>query len=296
MRTETQTTDCTDAADSPRLARLRAVTGGFRASERGVSHVVGVVLVLAIVLAGVVSIVGFGVTGLSDSTTDVSDTAIERDLTGFARAVDSAAVHSDSAAGTTTVEMSLAEMAESDASLAVDGDAGRLSLTLENGSGQQELVNTSLGLVEYRNPRSESRIAYQSGLVLSAPDARATPAVIRANDISHRRAGNAESLTLHVLRLTGTVWVDRQLELSAGATDDLSPEVLVGGDGAPQTDLVLRVDSTYSEGWELALRDALPANRTEFSHSGTELEVVYEVPDEGLFLHAYRHEVTVGGQ
>lgn len=295
MREETQTTECTDASDSPRLARVRAVTGEFSAAERGVSHVLGVVLVLAIVLAGVVSIVGFGVTGLSDSTTDVSDTAIERDLTGFARAVDSAAVHSDSAAGTTTVEMSVAEMAESDASLTVDEDAGRLSLTLENGSTQQELVNTSLGLVEYRNPRSESRIAYQSGLVLSAPDARATPAVIRANDISHRRAGNAESLTLHVLRLTGTVWVDRQLELSAGATDDLSPGVLVG-DGAPQTDLVLRVNSTYSEGWELALRDALPADRTEFSHSGTELEVVYEVPDEGLFLHAYRHQVTVGGQ
>jgi FlaG/FlaF family flagellin (archaellin) len=296
MRTETQRTDCTDASDSA-VVRTRAVAGALWSAERGVSHVLGVVLVLAIVLTGVVSIVGFGVTGLSDSTADVSDTTIERDLTGFAREVDSAAVHSDSAVGATTVELSLAEMAESQASLAVDGDAGRLSLSLENGSTRQELVNTSLGLVEYRNPRSESQIAYQSGLVLSAPDPQATPAVVRANEMSHRRAGSVESLTLHVVRLTGTVWVDRQLELSAGPADDLYPEVLVGADGGAQAEeLVVRVDSTYSGGWELALREALPADRTTFSHSGTELEVVYDVPDEGLFLHAYRHDVTVGGE
>lgn len=290
----TETDNCTESFEDLPLARARAAAGSLRSAERGVSHVLGVILVLAIVLMGVVSIVGFGVTGLSDSTTDVSDTAIERDLTGFARAVDSAAVHSDSAVGTTTVKMSPAGMAESHASLAVDGDAGRLSLTLENGSTEQELVNTSLGRVEYRNPHSESRIAYQSGLVLSASDTGATPGVVRANDITHRSASNAESLTLHVVRLTGAVRVDRQLELSAGTADDLYPELLVGG--GTQANLVVRVDSAYSEGWELALRDALPADRTTFSHSGTELEVVYDVPDRGLFLHAYRHEVTVGGQ
>jgi len=287
---------CTDRSDRRPVARLRAVTEGLRGAKRGVSHVLGVLLVLAIVLTGVVSIVGFGVTGLSDSTTDLSDTAIERDLTGFARAVDSAAVHSDSAAGTTTVELSPAGMSESDASLAVDGEAGRLSLTLENGSVERELVNTSLGIVEYRNHRSESRIAYQSGLVLSAPRAGATPAVVRTNEVTHRSAGTVESLTLHILRLTGTAAVDRQLELSAGATDDLHPAVLVGGNGAMQAEtLVMRIDSTYSGGWKLALREALPADRTEFSHSGTDLEVVYDIPDNGLFLHAYRHDVAVGG-
>jgi len=286
----------TDPPGRPPVARLRALLGALGGAERGVSHVLGVLLILAVVLTGVVSIVGFGVTGLSDSTTDLSDTAIERDLTGFARAVDSAAVHSDAPVGTRTVEMSLAEMAESDAALAVDGGAGSLSLTLENGHTERELVNTSLGIVEYRNPRSESRIAYQSGLVLSAPHPGATPAVIRANKLTHRSAGSVESLTLHIIQVRGSGTAGRALELSAVATDDLYPEVLVDGDGETQPgELVMRVNSTYSEGWELALRDALPAGRTTFSHSGTELEVVYDVPDEGMFLHGYRHEVRVGG-
>jgi FlaG/FlaF family flagellin (archaellin) len=283
-------------SDDPLAARLRDGPGWLSSDERGVSHVLGVILVIAIVLTGIVSIVGFGVTGISDSTTQVSDTAIERDLTGLAQAIDSAAVHSDSAAGTTAVDLSLTEVTESREWVEVDGDAGRLVLATENNGTEDELVNTSLGLIEYQNPRSEARIAYQSGLVLSAPEAGATPAVVRTNEFTHRANSNGESLTLHVIRTTGTVLVDRQLRVSANATENLHPDVLVGANTGHQAEqLVLRVNSTYSEGWELALREALPSDRTDFSHAGTELEVVYDVPDEGLFLHAYRHEVVVGG-
>lgn len=263
---------------------------------RGVSHVLGVILVLAIVLTGVVSIVGFGVTGVSDTTADVSDTAVERDLTGFAQAVDRATVHSDTAAGTTTVDLSLTGVTESRERVETSEDAGRLSVSTRVNGSETELLNTSLGLVAYENPRSETRIAYQSGLVLSAPDATATPGVVRTNQFSHRTDGGVESLTLHITRVTGQMLADRRLDISANPAENLHPETLVGaGSGTPAEELVVRVDSTYSEGWELALRDLFPDD-TQFTQTGNTLEVVYEVPDRGMFLHAYRHDVSVGGR
>jgi hypothetical protein len=263
---------------------------------RGVSHVLGVILVLAIVLTGVVSIVGFGVTGVSDTTADVSDTAVERDLTGFAQAVDRATVHSDTAAGTTTVDLSLTGVTESRERVETSEDAGRLSVSTRVNGSETELLNTSLGLVAYENPRSETRIAYQSGLVLSAPDATATPGVVRMNQFSHRTDGGVESLTLHITRVTGQMLADRRLDISANPAENLHPETLVGaGSGTPAEELVVRVDSTYSEGWALALRELFPDD-TQFTQTGNTLEVVYEVPDRGMFLHAYRHDVSVGGR
>ena len=263
---------------------------------RGVSHVLGVILVLAIVLTGVVSIVGFGVTGVSDTTADVSDTAVERDLTGFAQAVDRATVHSDTAAGTTTVDLSLTGVTESRERVETSEDAGRLSVSTRVNGSETELLNTSLGLVAYENPRSETRIAYQSGLVLSAPDATATPGVVRTNQFSHRTDGGVESLTLHITRVTGQMLADRRLDISANPAENLHPETLIGaGSGTPAEELVVRVDSTYSEGWALALRELFPDD-TQFTQTGNTLEVVYEVPDRGMFLHAYRHDVSVGGR
>ena len=265
-------------------------------NRRGVSHVLGVILVLAIVLTGIVSIVGFGVTGVSDTTADLSDTAVERDLTGFATAVDRATVHSDTAAGTTTVDLSLTGVTESREWVETNADAGRLSVSTRLNGSETELLNTSLGLVAYENPRSEARIAYQSGLVLSAPDATATPGVVRTNQFTHRTDGGVESLTLHVTRVTGQLLADRRLDISARSAENLHPETLVGaGNGMPAEQLVLRVDSTYSEGWALALRDVFPDN-ARFTQTGNTLEVVYEVPDRGMFLHAYRHDVAVGGR
>jgi FlaG/FlaF family flagellin (archaellin) len=277
-------------------ATVSEATGRLSVDRRGVSHVLGVVLVLAIVLTGIVSIVGFGVTGVSDTTTDISDTAVERDLTGFAQAVDRATVHSDTAAGTTTVDLSLTGVTESREWVETNADAGRLSLSTRANGSETELLNTSLGLVSYENPRSETRIAYQSGLVLSAPDATATPGVVRTNQFTHRTDGGVESLTLHITRVTGQLLADRRLDISARSAENLHPETLVGaGTGTPAEELVVRVDSTYSEGWELALRDVFPDD-AEFTHTGDTLEVVYEVPDRGMFLHAYRHDVSVGGR
>lgn len=268
---------------------------GLCRDRRGVSQALGVVLVVAIVLMGVVSIVGFGIVGISDVTTDVSDTAVERDLTGFAAAVDRATVHSDTAAGTTAVDLSLTGMTESRERIAVDGDAGGLTLNARADGTETELVNTSLGIVEYENPDSDTRIAYQSGLVFLASDAGEGVSVVRQNEFAHRSEAGVETLVVHITQVTGDARFDRRIELSAAAAENLHPDVLVGASPGGATELVLRVDSAYSAGWERALRAVFPPARTEFSRQGSELEVVYAVPEEGLFLHAYRHRVALDG-
>jgi len=282
-------------SDTPVVRALRSAASRRWDDDRGGSHVLGVILIVAIVLTGIVAIVGFGVTGLADSTSDVSATAVERDLTGFAQAVDRATVHSDTAAGTTTVDLAFAEVADSREQVRLDESAGELTLHTRANGVEQTLANTSLGLVEYVGPRG-SRVAYQAGLVFAAPDASATPAVVRTNAFTHRTDGGVAGLTLHITQVTGQTTLDRQIEVSAGDTEDLHPDILVGTGGAGADELVLRVDSTYSAGWELALRNTFPTARTEVTHSGTELEVVYDVPEEGMVLHAYHHEVELGGR
>ena len=265
-----------------------------KTDRRAVSHVLGVVLVVAVVLAGVVSIVGFGIAGVTDSTAELSDTAVERDLTGIANAIDSATVEGDSAAGTTAVELSTGGLAESRDRVAVDETAGRLTAALRANGTERELANTSLGVLEYENPESSTRLAYQSGLVFSAPDRGATPAVVRANAFDHRTDRGVTSLTLPVISLQGQTRLDRRLVVTAGAARDRYPGVLV--DTGDADALVLRVESAYSAGWELALREVLPPERTTVSRTGTGIEVVYDVPPAGLFLHLYRHDVRLGGR
>ena len=266
------------------------------ADERAVSQVLGVVLIVAIVLAGVVSVVGFGIAGLSGGAAELSDTAVERDLIGFATAVEQV-TGGETAAGTTTVDLSTAGLAQSRDHVDVDGRSGRLTLSAQTNGTEQELANASLGLVEYENPDSSARIAYQSGLVLSASDSGAPPAVVRSNAVAHRTDGGVVSLTLPVTSVTGRERLDRQLRVTVDGTENLHPGALVGtGSDTAADELVLRVDSTYSEGWELALREVFPDERTGFSRRGNKLEVVYRVPDEGIFLHAYRHKVELGGR
>jgi FlaG/FlaF family flagellin (archaellin) len=291
------TTD--EGATADEVSRVVTLLHGLDSDatdERAVSQVLGVVLVIAIVLVGVVSVVGFGIAGFSGDTTELSDTAVERDLTGFAAAVEQT-TRGDVAAGTTTVDLSTAGLARSNDHVDVDGRSGRLTLSARTNGTERELANTSLGLIEYGNPDSSARIAYQSGLVLSAPDSSATPAVVRANGFAHRTDDGVVSLSLPVTSVTGRERLDRQLRVSVNGTEDLHPNVLVGtGSGTAADELLLRVESTYSEGWELALREVLPDERTDFSRRGDELKMVYHVPDEGMFLHAHRHDVELGGR
>ena len=274
---------------------MRQVVGGSPSTdERGVSHVLGVVLVVAVVLVAVTATVGFGVAGLTGGTSELSETAVERDLVAFADAVDRATVHSDTASETATVALSMRELDAGDGRVAVDDRAGEFELLVRTDGEETRVVDEPLGLVEYRSQDGDARIAYQSGLVFSSPDTESTPAVLRSNAFDHRiDDGGVESLTVHVTGVSGVDRLHREMRASTTASENRYPDRVLDGDA----EIVVRIESAYSEGWAAALAGTLPAD-ADVSHDvgGNEVEAVYETPAEGMFLHATHHEVSLDGR
>lgn len=260
-------------------------------ADRGVSNVLGVILVVSVVLIGVVATVGFGVTGLAGSTTELSDTAVERDLIGLATTVDATTVYSGMNPEQARIDLATAEVAGNSDHLRLDGTAGTLALAIRTDSGERSLLRTSLGLLEYEDPQSDARIAYQSGLVFSAPTATETPGVVRRNVFEHRIDRGVHGVTLHVTHLLGRESLGDAVTVRATNRRSVyQPGKLNGTD-----DLVLRITSTYSDSWALALRDVFPAERTTITTGSgpDELVLTYDVPDDGAFLQAVLHEVTL---
>ena len=254
-------------------------------NNRGVSDVLGVILVVSVVLIGVVAVVGFGVTGVTD-TSDISDTAVERDLAAFAQETDRLAVHRQT--DHISVDLSMA----GEEWVAVDERAGSLELAVETDDETAVLLNESLGELTYESPRSGAQIAYQSGLVLSSPDDSTGPGVVRSNAFTHRVDDeDTESLTLHLIQLAGVDQFDRKLSATARNTESVESGTVLDGER-----LVMRISTSAPGGWELAMREVFPAETTISRSGSDELELVYDIPTDGLFLHAFHHEVAIDGQ
>lgn len=248
--------------------------------DRAVSNVLGVVLVVAVVLVGVASIVGFGVVGLLGG--DLSETAVERDLIAFADALDRATVHGDTTAGHDTVELSTAGLVEHGDRLHVEETAGRFELRADGA----KLLSEPLGRLEYEGA-GEGPLAYQSGLVFAGSGAGT--AVVRENAFDHR-AGETERLSVHVTRTTGTGSLDRELVVETSSESRHRGTFL-----DPGTELLVRVESDYSRGWTRVLRTLLPDGATT-TRRGETVAARYTVPAGGLFVHAQVHEVAIGGR
>ncbi len=258
--------------------------------ERGVSHVLGVILVVAVVMVGVVSIVGFGITTLTGSTSDLSETAVERDLTALADEIDRATVHSDTATGVRTTELATAEVAESDDWLSVDESAGNVSLLVRTAADETTLLAESLGTIAYERPRSTTRIAYQGGIVVSG-ESDSSPSIVRSPELTQRIENGVESLTIHLVQLTGTTQLDREVRVTPTGVADANPSKLIDGG----QELVLRINTPDARAWERVLTAEFPEDG-EITREEQSVELAYETPADGMFLHAYLHEVEIGGR
>lgn len=256
--------------------------------ERGVSDVLGVMLVIAVVMIGIVSLVGFGVTSLSGS--DLSETAVERDLTVLADEIDRATVYTDTATGVRTTELATAEVAESDDWIAVDESAGDVSLSVRTASDESVLLEESLGTLAYERPRSDLRIAYQGGMVVSG-ETETPPAVVRSPELTHRTEKGVESVTMHLVQLAGSTQLSHEVQIRPTDVSDVYPPKLLEGD----RELVLRIDTPDADGWERMLRAQFP-NEAEITREGTVVKLQYETPADGMFLHAYVHTVEIDGR
>jgi flagellin-like protein len=157
---------------------------------RGVSSVVGVVLLLAITIVGTGVVVGIGAQAFADAerTTTISQT--EHSLTQF-----------DSQAAIVALGESSSQRVElgpsGDGEFVADDDAGWLRVVHHNATGSSEnetIYNASLGSVSYRN--GDTEIGYQGGGVW---ERRGNGSVMRSPpEFNYRGA----TLTLPSIRVT----------------------------------------------------------------------------------------------
>lgn len=257
--------------------------------HRGVSHVLGVVLVVSIVLTGIVAIVGFGVAGLF-GTDELSETAAERDLEAVAAAVERETIEATGPTGTRRIELSIDEVADEREWFDVTDDAGSIEILARSENHDESLLSESLGLIEFESPRSSARIAYQAGLVLSG-SAGEPAGRIRSPQFTHRADEEGESVTLHIPQIRGETQVDRELQIRASGASRAHPELLIPADQS----LVIRVTSSAADAWERTLAAVFPDDAT-LDRSGETVELEYATPNQHLYLHAWVYDIGIDGR
>lgn len=204
-----------------------AIGGG----ERGVSTVVGLVLLVGVVTVGSIGILVVGGSAVSET----SDRATEERVTGtfrqFDQRTDSVVTGGDARA---VVETGGDETFQREA-------GGRVVVTVTEPSGTREVANESLDALVYDD--ADTHIAYQSGAVWRGTGRDATIVSPPETDYQARGTGSG-TLTLALTALTG----DRAFDgggLAATVTDATAMQSAVVGTGT----VTVRVEGPYYAAW-----------------------------------------------
>jgi len=142
-------------------------TPGGSDGQRGVSNVLSVVLLLAIVVGGVAVVVTAGATALDDTRSELDTSRAEKALTQFDSRSAMVALGGTSRQG---VDLAVGD----DAGYRVEDGAGWMNVTIENESTGEvkTLANVTLGAVVYEN--GQTSLAYQGGGVWKGTEAGTT--------------------------------------------------------------------------------------------------------------------------
>ena len=159
-------------------------------TDRGVSSVVGVVLLLGITIIGTGAVVGIGSQAFADAERTATTSQAGHALTQF-----------DSKAAIVALGESSSQRVDlgpsGDGEFVAENDSGWLRVVHHNATGngtEKQIYNASLGSVSYRN--GDTEIAYQGGGVW---ERRGNGSVMRSPpEFNYRRA----TLTLPAIRVT----------------------------------------------------------------------------------------------
>lgn len=189
-----------------------ADSGDDESGNRAQSSVIGVVLIIAITVAGVTGIMLFGATALENATTQSEINTAEHAMTQLDSrfslvALGSAEHHS------TTVDL------QSGASMRVDGDSGWINVSVVNrstGVVDDTVLNTSLGAVVYENDGTS--IAYQGGGIWrEAPSGGSE--MVSPPEFHYRRSdGDDPTLTLPLVVVRGNGSISERASVSKDGT------------------------------------------------------------------------------
>jgi hypothetical protein len=245
---------------------LSSASTGTPPEGRGVSDVVGFVIVITVILASVTVIVGLGSTALEDTMDRSEGRLAEHTMTLFdSRAAMVALGRSDS--------QSLAFNLES-GTVETDPDAGWISLEhIDYTAGNTEtLYNESLGALVYSN--GDTEVAYQGGGVWRRQadfDAR----MLSPPEFHYR----GSTLTLPVVRLTGTSAAATSPRVTIRRTSDTIRVFPGDTEYAGTTErydnpiengrVAIKVHSAFYEGWAEYARQRTTADVTTFESNET---------------------------
>lgn len=259
-------------------------------NRRGLTPIVGFVILVGIAAIGAMSLFVAGL-ALADATqSDAEQQQVERSMSQFAETAGELAV-GESNDRKFTIEGSQS------ASAALDEDAGRIRIVLED-DGTREIMNNSLGALRYeRDDGTEA--AYQGGGVWRKDESGAS--MIRPPEFHYRSdTDDGATLTFPLVRLDGSINDKSELtgSLSVEEQNQLYP---TGNDSNPLKggEVFVEIESRYCSAWETYLEDRTDSSVVERCSGSTnteEGELRFELVVPGSALGPIDEGVRVPGE
>lgn len=264
-------------AGSPeRLTEPRPQRGdsvNARDGRRAQSSVIGVVLIVALVVAGTTGVLVFG----SDALGDVQDRASAGQAELAMSTVDSEV--SEVALGYASARrVSLGGQGQA----TLDEDAGRITVERvgANATGPP-LVNTTMGAIEYR--AGGATVAYQGGGVWRGERGRTR--MISPPEFHYRwgtGAGSDPTLTFPLVVLRGSASSSEALRFSDGPTRAAFPNASAGLENPLDAGSVrVTIRSDYYRAWADYFRTRTDADTVTVVDANRSVEVLLSVPTRG---------------
>lgn len=208
----------------------------WRGSTRGVSNVVGYVLVVGLVVGGVALTVSLGAAAFEDVQEQAKLDRAENTMTLLDGRISSVALGA-------SPRKSVQFPGGDGGNLNVVNDTGRVVVMYENDTlGEQTLINRTLGAVTYEV--GDSEVAYQGGGVWQRTGDYST--IVSVPEFHYRNA----TLTFPLVRVSGTTSTisGTTLQVQSNGTERVFPNAtrqnpLSGGE------ITVRITSAYHHGW-----------------------------------------------
>lgn len=162
-------------------------------NRRGLTPIVGFVILVGIVAIGAMSLFVAGMALAEATKASAEQQQLERSLTQFAETAD------ELATGESNDRSFVIEGSQGDA-ISLDEDAGNVRIVLEH-NGTREIMDENLGALVYER-NDGTTAAYQGGGVWQADDGGAS--MVRAPDFQYRAENrDGATLTFPLVRLQG---------------------------------------------------------------------------------------------
>lgn len=254
--------------------------------SRGVSNVVGVVLLVATVLSGVTVLAGVGAQTMHDQTSAIAGETTADDLETIAELAESVAY-----SGHERLDTDLTQTGRMRAAPLSVNEQGQI--TVEVGSqagGWTTVLDRSLGTVSIE--REDGILAYQSGGVYYRPTGNPDAVEVLRSPPITVRSRTATAITLPVFQVAG------DSSLSGGATISSAGKRPVYDSLYVPTDQNVRITvrSRFADGWATTLEQTVPPTHRRLQHD-TETNTVrltYGVSrTAALYLHGTAHRIRI---